>query len=276
MKYIQLLVLFTALWLMPLQTTSAQSEEINDPIKNFEALWQEFHLRYANFELKKVNWQEIYEKYRPMITKNTSNQELFDICCTMLQELKDGHVTLEPNFNDGQECGPPYEFNLTKEFPTDSLLQAWVSTFQQTLTNHGFAKAQYAYYSKEEEGRFVYRTSNDFGYVHIPEMAEAITFGKLGKALNQVFSSFQDKKGIIIDLRTNGGGWDVTSYKILGRLVDAKRLGHYKKTRIKGSDSFKPLKPWYIKPKGKYRSSLINPSSSSLATTRQALPKYFF
>ena len=31
-------------------TTSAQQDKVENPIQNFEKLWSEFGLRYANFE----------------------------------------------------------------------------------------------------------------------------------------------------------------------------------------------------------------------------------
>ena len=36
----------------------------------------------------------------------------------MLQELRDGHVTIATNSGDGDlSCGPPYDFVLDREFP---------------------------------------------------------------------------------------------------------------------------------------------------------------
>ncbi len=41
-------------------------------VQNFEKLWSEFNLRYANFKLKSVNWQNIYSQYRPQVTASAS------------------------------------------------------------------------------------------------------------------------------------------------------------------------------------------------------------
>ena len=66
-----------------------------DPEKNFEALWNTFHSRYPFFELRKVDWKKQYDTYRPKITKETGDEELFDILCRMIDPLDDGHVELE-------------------------------------------------------------------------------------------------------------------------------------------------------------------------------------
>ena len=66
-----------------------------DPEKNFEELWKTFHNRYPFFELRNVDWNKQYDTYRPKVTRKTSDDELFDILCQMLDPLNDGHVELE-------------------------------------------------------------------------------------------------------------------------------------------------------------------------------------
>ena len=66
-----------------------------DPEKNFEALWKTFYKRYPFFDLRKVDWKKQYATFRPKVTKDTTDDELFDIFCQMLDPLNDGHVELE-------------------------------------------------------------------------------------------------------------------------------------------------------------------------------------
>jgi hypothetical protein len=61
-----------------------------DPERNFEALWKTFHNRYPFFELRKVDWKRQYDIYRPKVTSETTDDELFDILCQMLDPLDDG------------------------------------------------------------------------------------------------------------------------------------------------------------------------------------------
>ena len=44
-----------------------EEEPINDPIGNFESLWQTFHEKYAVFEQRGVDWQSLYEEYRSQV-----------------------------------------------------------------------------------------------------------------------------------------------------------------------------------------------------------------
>ncbi|MEL7124524.1 MAG: hypothetical protein AAFO07_34140, partial [Bacteroidota bacterium] len=116
-------------------TGYSQINEVNSPLKNFEELWKEFEYRYANFELKEVNWNKVYEKYKVLVNEKTTNKRLFEICCSMLQELNDGHVTINPNFEeDNIECGPPYEFSLALILNTEKKIREFDSLLDAELT----------------------------------------------------------------------------------------------------------------------------------------------
>jgi len=52
----------------------------------------------------------------------------------MLQELNDGHVTIEPNFDKNDiDCGPPYEFTLEVEFDSDDKIKDFESLVDYKL-----------------------------------------------------------------------------------------------------------------------------------------------
>lgn len=229
----------------------SQINEVNAPVENFEELWKEFDDRYANFELKEVNWKEIYDKYKSLVNENTINKELFEICCSMLQELNDGHVTINPNFKeDDIECGPPYEFTLDVEFNTDKLKSQLESIIDVELTKNGFSDPVKKKLS--EETNFQFRVSDSFGYLRLDEMTEKITFGGFKRAIDQAIKALQSKKGLIIDLRFNGGGWDHNAYKLASRFVpEGKTVGHFERVKIKGTNEFTPMQYKTVKSGGK-------------------------
>jgi hypothetical protein len=65
-----------------------------DPERTFETLWTTFYNRYPFFDIRGVDWQKQYERYRPEVTADTTDEELFDILCGLLAPLNDGHVNL--------------------------------------------------------------------------------------------------------------------------------------------------------------------------------------
>jgi hypothetical protein len=68
---------------------------LRDPEFNFEKLWETFQHRYPFFELRNVDWKKQYEIYRLRVSSLTTDDELFDIFCEMLDPLDDGHVELK-------------------------------------------------------------------------------------------------------------------------------------------------------------------------------------
>ncbi|MFT5746120.1 MAG: carboxyl-terminal processing protease [Saprospiraceae bacterium] len=167
----------------------------------------------------------------------------------MLQELKDGHVSIEPNFAEEDiKCGPPYEFDLAIEFGTEKQWAAFSAVMDKTLQDHGFL--QVTKVNITEETNFQYHLSDSLGYLRINEMTEKLTFWKFNKALDKAVHKFQNKQGLIIDLRFNGGGWDFIAYQLASRLIQ-EEVGHYERMRKKGSTKFTTKKYKKIKPKGK-------------------------
>lgn len=229
----------------------SQLNKIDSPVKNFEKIWKEFDIRYANFELKGVDWKGIHEKYRVLIKDETTNKELFEICCSMLHVLNDGHVTIEPNFKeDDIECGPPYEFALDVAFNTDERISQFLSIIDLELARNGFSKPIKKKVS--EDTNFQYRVSDSLGYLRLDEMTEKITFGKFKRAIDKSIQAFHLKKGLIIDLRFNGGGWDYNAYKLASRFVaKGKTIGHFERLRIKGTNEYTQMKYRTVKSKGK-------------------------
>ncbi|MEO1715419.1 MAG: S41 family peptidase, partial [Bacteroidota bacterium] len=223
-----------------------------DPVRNFEHLWNRFNDRYANFELKGVDWEEIYEQYRPMVTVDTSPEELFDICCQMVQELEDGHVSIDPRFkNNDVECGPPYEFYLFQEFPTKEDRLLYNQAIQTTLDQAGFGEKV----TKNLAGdtHFQYRLSDDWVYLRMDEMTESPALGKFSRALDECLEAAQNSKGMILDFRLNGGGLDIVGYRLASRLIAPNEsVRHYERKRIKGTLEYTELKERKIEAKGAY------------------------
>ena len=66
----------------------------NDPLINFDALWNTFNEHYVSFKLREIDWQKSREKFRPRLNAHSSNLELFNVLKEMTSELKDEHVKL--------------------------------------------------------------------------------------------------------------------------------------------------------------------------------------
>jgi carboxyl-terminal processing protease len=219
-----------------------------DPEKNFEVLWETFNRRYPFFELRNVDWKKQYDTYRPKITSKTSDDDLFEIFCQMLDPLDDGHVELKVKAKRHRKkryFNPERKPRFRREFTNQEIRQLFETT-EKTLVDNGFGKP-----AETEAWMLRYCRSRKFGYIRILEL-EGVSKRKLTAALDRIARDFRDLKGIVIDIRENPGGDDRIAITIINRFCDRKRVAFHRKTKIgPGEDDFTSLKTWYLNPEGK-------------------------
>ena len=220
---------------------------IRDPEKNFEFLWKTFHDRYPFFELRNVDWHKQYKTYRPKVTHETNDNELFGIFCQMLDPLNDGHVELKAGQPKPRYFTAEKKPIFHQEFAKQGIKQLFKTT-EKTLIRHGFSKL-----TQTRAWMLHYSRSAEFGYMRILEL-EGIKKRKLTGVLDVIANDFRMLKGMIIDIRDNPGGEDDIALTIINRFCDRKRVAFRRKTKIgPRKDDFTPLQTWYIEPRGQVR-----------------------
>jgi hypothetical protein len=218
-----------------------------DPELNFEALWKTFHNRYPFFELRNVDWKKQYDTYRPKVTRLTTDDELFDMFCEMLDPLDDGHVELKGRTGPDRKkryfnAEPMPRFR--QEFSRPEIKQLFKTT-RKTLTSRGFGKP-------EETAAWMlhYCRSRDVAYLRILEL-EGVKKRNLRDALDLISDDFDGLKGLIIDIRENPGGDDDIVIAIVNRFCDQKQIAFHRKTKTgPGEADFSPTRTWHIEPQG--------------------------
>jgi len=216
-----------------------------DPERNFEALWRTFRERYPFFELRKVDWQKQYETYRPKVTPETHEEELFDILCRMVDPLDDGHVELKAKLGGHRKIFTAEKKpRFHREFDNGKIKQLFETT-EKTLVAQGFGRP-----AKTKAWMLRYCRSEAFGYLRILEL-EGVKKKKLTAALDKIARDFESLQGFIIDIRDNPGGEDDIAIAIINRFCDRKRVAFRRKTKVgPGKTDFTPVKAWYLEPEG--------------------------
>lgn len=200
------------------------NEQINDPISNFESLWKTIDEHYCFFEQKGIDWDSVYRKYRPMVKDETNFVELYSICAAMLDELKDGHVNLVSTFNTS------YYRKWWTDYPQDFRLRTIEENYLDFnyLTTNGIS----------------YKVIADtVGYMYYPSFSYNI--GEVN--LDYILAFLHNTKGLIIDIRDNGGG-NLTNIKtIVSRLIEKRVKGGQiqHKTGPGHNDFSEPYEYWY-------------------------------
>jgi tetratricopeptide (TPR) repeat protein len=219
----------------------AAAQEANDPEANFEYLWQTFDRNYGIFGPKRVDWETLYRVYRPQVTAQTSDDQLFDVMASLLGHLNDNHVRL---------------------IAPDRRFQSGILG-EMTGSREGFARGELDDFSlqliKDEylSGRFQQRVRNVFTFGWLSDSIGYFHFRGFGSldqsaaAVDEIVREFASARGIIIDVRANGGGDDRVGKAIADRFADQKRL--YMTTQVRNGpqhDDFSAPKYWYVEPNG--------------------------
>ncbi|MDD4379696.1 MAG: S41 family peptidase [Dysgonamonadaceae bacterium] len=195
----------------------------NTPRGNFEALWTIMDQHYCFFSYKKIDWDSVYQAYSPRITNTMSSESLFKLLGEMLEELKDGHVNLIASHDMSRY------WKWQEDFPANFDL-----TIQEEYLGTDYLIASGMKYKILED---------NIGYVYYGSFSNDVS----DSGLSYILSRMAICKGIIIDVRDNGGGSLVNVERIASRFFNEKTLIGYISHKIgPGHDDFSPLKPKYI------------------------------
>ncbi|MGB3588386.1 MAG: S41 family peptidase [Tunicatimonas sp.] len=182
-------------------------EPPNTPTSNFDVFWQTFDQNYSYFSLKGVDWDSVYQVYRPQIDDNTTDDELFDILVEIGELLRDGHYVI----TNGAEYYYSYYGSSLNKIPLQ------------------FQPAAFYLENERSAGNYIsYATVKDtqLGYLRIASFGgEDDEYAVIDQALQNLSST----TGLILDVRTTGGGSTELAETIAGRFADQTYLyRHYK------------------------------------------------
>ncbi len=225
----------------------AFAQEVSAPEKNFECLWKAFDRNYAIFGPKKVDWKALYKVYRPKVTPQTTDDELFEIMSNMLGHLNDNHVRLtsEKPFRVYM-AGILNEIIKEKNFKSRDELRQYLN---KRPVPEKYIKSEL---KERMNGVFAYGwVADGIGYFHFKGFGD---ISQSTAAIDEIIKTFKDARGIIVDVRKNTGGDDRVGKLIADRFADQKRLYMITYTRNGPNyDDFTPPKYWYVEPDGSCR-----------------------
>ncbi|MGQ8366329.1 S41 family peptidase [Glaciecola sp. 1036] len=250
--------------------------------RDFDMFYQLFAEHYVDFGLKDVDWPGLYAQIAPLLNTASNEQELFEAIAEMLTPLADSHNSIifenGTSFNVNnkplmyQVLIQEYAQNNGLPFPLeeDDLTPAIAAQINQYIDQQiqafygvvdGYAENQNQI-KTAANGQFVWFETNGVGYLRINNMAYFTEqndadipqylfdawYEALNEALDQVIDDFANTQGLIIDIRTNGGGQETLSLAIAGRFADQTRHAYSKQTRL-GSDKT-ALNQVFVEPLG--------------------------
>lgn len=195
----------------------------NNPDKNFDALWRIIDENYCFFEYKNIDWNQIYREYKQRIKSDMGNDALFTLMGEMLSELKDGHVNLMASHD------------MTRYW---SWMESYPSNFDTSIQDKylgtDFSIAGGLYYKILED---------NIGYIYYGSFSRDVGEGNI----SQVLSRMSICKGIIFDIRGNGGGSLTNVERLSSRFFNERtQVGYIAHKTGKGHEDFSKLYPKYV------------------------------
>ncbi len=200
-----------------------------DPVTAFDVFWQSFEENYPFFAAKGIDWHSVREKYRPKVHADTTRDELFAVFSEMVAPLHDAHVTVF----DGERRF--YRVRPGTTVPGAELdSKAKNHIVRRDLKGRKpqeFANGRISY--ADLPGRQGYLRISGFAAYDQNDSSYAAQLAELRTALDTVLTRERTAslKGLIIDLRINGGGSDALGLHIAERLTDTPYLAYRKRTR---------------------------------------------
>jgi Peptidase family S41/Tricorn protease C1 domain len=229
MKYVKilLLILTPSVYLTSCSKVLLKANARNTPTNCFDVLWSTVDKNYAFFDYKKIDWQAVRAKYRPQVSDTMRQDSLFRVLAGMLSELKDGHVNLSGSNDRSRNW-------------------SWKDDFTDNY-NPNFVYRNYLKRDFMMTGALNNQMLEDsIGYIRYSSFSNPISESDL----NFVMKRFEDAKGIIIDVRDNGGGSMSNIFKIMSRFVESKTLvGYAQFKKGDGHNDFTEKQPLFAEPK---------------------------
>lgn len=221
------------------------------PMATFDQFWSTYAENYPFFRAKGIDWTAVRDRYRPRVRPGMSDAELFDLLVEMVEPLGDAHTGIR---------SPDREFAGSRPGTTlpDPALEARIRPYIEQTALRGRTFTSYA--------------NNRIGYADLPGRIgylRVIAFmGYAGdepdyridsRVLKQTLDVILTKervsgpnrlRGLIIDLRLNGGGSDQLGLELAGRLTERPYFAYFKRARNDATDAtrFTAPQPLAVRP----------------------------
>jgi len=196
------------------------------PLSNFDVFAQTWAEQYGFFREKNVDWPAVVAANRSRVTDTTTPDQLFDILSGMIAPLKDAHSYIgarsikrgfggarqSPSFLERDDRDKGYAL-------VSAHLTGPLQRFCEGQVEFGMLGADVGYLRIRSFNRYSKDGAFETG------------LAALEAALDTAFASAKSWKGLVIDVRLNGGGADPYGIAIARRLTSTPYTAYVKQAR---------------------------------------------
>lgn len=199
------------------------------PQTNFNALWEIIDTKYCYLDEKGIDWNGVRQIYAQKMNEVKTTFELFDVLAQMLDTLQDGHVNLYAPF-DVSRC------------------RGWYEDYPENFSSTILYSDRYLGSDYRVSAGFQYKLIADgkVGYIRYESFSNAIS----AYGLKYIDALFSKCRGIIIDVRNNGGGSLEYSAQFAASFFTERTItGYIAHKTGPGHSDFSAPEPLYTDPK---------------------------
>lgn len=173
---------------------------------SFDLLWETFDREYAMFMLRpEVDWNKLRDEYRPKAINTKTVHEFASVCAEMLSHLRDLHVWMKIGSEQIAVFNRPREGNANPS--------AYTSIIGEL---ERFGKSM-------EWGK----TKDMIGFIAILNWNDE----RIPDKFDEILEEMHDTRGLIVDVRLNGGGSEPLAAKVAGRFLEKTAVYAYSQYR---------------------------------------------
>jgi len=174
--------------------------------RGFDQLWEAFDREYALFVLRpEVDWVAMREQYRPRALAAPSSYAFANTCADMLRPLRDLHIWMDV-------AGTPIPV-----FNRDRQANANPVAIRKLLSGLKSAGPRVQWF----------KTDDQIGYLVVHQWDDAA----IPRQVDEVLEQMRDTRGLIVDVRLNGGGSEPQARDVAGRFLETEFLYAYSQYR---------------------------------------------
>ena len=262
------LLLILLIIISSLSSCRKEISQVNNPVNYtgnnftdvFESFWNGMNNNYVFWSIDTTNWDRVYTTYKPLFAKlklldSTDNQTALKYFQDMTSGLIDSHYTLTFTSLGNAQISPAYNRKLAINQVTPDSIYALPSAMFTTLIPKNYIDAAtlkkgidtvtidgsttpFTAVSGTIQNKILYLYFSDF------------SFSQSGKNVTPVLNYFFNTiaklpaniKGIIIDMRGNGGGEIADLNYLLGSMITTPLTYGY--SRYKNGNGRLDYTPW--------------------------------
>jgi len=183
----------------------------------FEEVWTSFDQNYSYFTYKNIDWDQVKTDYQSNFDQELSATDFAYEINDMLQVLHDWHVWV--GLPDGTYIG--YNGSYDKNYPPTLFTKYTKDGSYQKLGDN-----------------VIYHAIVDQNIAHIViDTLDSNSFSSISDSdIENLFDTYKNTDGIIIDIRANSGGNEDNAAKFASHFTDSSRVYGYVKYRTPGSN----------------------------------------